>query len=77
MIHLQKFARQIDSGYEDKQKKLIKRLTYGRRNGRREREYEAELEGMTSEYNQWLCESDLVKRGYQKLLKIIDKIHCW
>lgn len=53
-------------------KKIIKRLTYGRRVGKREREYEAELENCSQDMNQWIGEEDLQKRGYSKLLKIID-----
>lgn len=57
-----------------KVKKMISRLTYGRRNGTKEKEYEIELEntGDDNNLNQWLTESDLVKRGYEKMLKIID-----
>jgi elongation factor 3 len=57
---------------DKKAKKFIKKLTYGRRVGKSEREYEVELENSTSDYNQWLTESDLVKRGYTKMIKIID-----
>jgi len=53
-------------------KKQIKRLTYGRRVGKREREYEAELENCSQDMNQWIGEDDLIRRGYGKLLKIID-----
>lgn len=53
-------------------KKNIKRLTYGRRVGKREREYEAELENCSQDMNQWIGEDDLIRRGYGKLLKIID-----
>lgn len=53
-------------------KKQIKKLVGSRRNGRVEREYEVEVEGLTMDFNQWLKYSDLVKRGYDKLLKIID-----
>lgn len=53
-------------------KKQIKRLIGSRRNGRIEKEYEVELEGLTLDYNQWIRYSDLVKRGYEKLLKVID-----
>ena len=53
-------------------KKQIKRLTYGRRVGKREREYEAELENCSQDMNQWIGEDELIKRGYGKLLKIID-----
>lgn len=53
-------------------KRIIKRLTNGRRVGKRSREYEVELENCSSEMNMWLEEDDLIKRGYHKLLKIID-----
>jgi elongation factor 3 len=53
-------------------KKQINRLTGGRRNGRIEREYEVEIEGLSMDHNQWLRLSDLVKRGYEKILKVID-----
>ena len=53
-------------------KKQIKRLIGSRRNGRIEKEYEVELEGHTLDYNQWVRFSDLIKRGYEKLLKVID-----
>lgn len=53
-------------------KKHIKRLTYGRRVGKREREYEAELENCSQDMNQWIGEDDLIRRGYGKLVKIID-----
>ena len=55
-----------------KVKKTIKRLTYGRKTGKLEREYEVELENSPSELNQWLKYSELEKRGYEKLLKVID-----
>lgn len=55
-----------------KVKKTIKRLTGGRRVGRIGREYEAELENCSLDLNQWLGEEDLVKRGYIKMIKIID-----
>ena len=57
---------------ENRIKKTIKRLTYGRRSGKYEREYEVELEGCSNDLNQWLEASNLIKRGYEKLLKIID-----
>jgi len=53
-------------------KKQIKRLIGSRRNGRIEKEYEVELEGMSMDQNQWIRFSDLVKKGYEKLLKVID-----
>jgi len=53
-------------------KKNIKKLTYGRRNGKHEKEYELELEGCSQDLNQWLSYSDLSKRGYEKILKVID-----
>ena len=53
-------------------KKQIKRLIGSRRNGRVEKEYEVELEGLSMDQNQWVRFSDLVKRGYEKLLKVID-----
>lgn len=53
-------------------KKIIKRLTYGRRVGKREKEYECELENTSMDQTIWLSESDLTERGYSKLLKIID-----
>ena len=53
-------------------KKQIKKLVGSRRNGRVEREYEVEVEGLSMDFNQWLRYSDLVKRGYDKLLKVID-----
>jgi elongation factor 3 len=53
-------------------KKIINRLTHGRRNGTKEKEYEVELEGCSFDLNQWVTESELIKRGYEKLLKIID-----
>jgi elongation factor 3 len=55
-----------------KVKKYIKRLTYGRRVGKREREYEVELDNCSQDMNQWVGEDDLIRRGYAKLLKIID-----
>jgi elongation factor 3 len=62
----------IDMENGSKIKKQIKRLTYGRRVGKREREYEVELENSSQDLNQWLSETDLQDRGYAKLLKIID-----
>lgn len=53
-------------------KKQIKKLVGSRRNGRVEKEYEVELEGMSMDSNQWIRFSDLIKRGYEKLLKVID-----
>lgn len=53
-------------------KRTIKRLTYGRRTGKKEREYEVEFENCSADLNGWLTESDLISRGYEKLLKMID-----
>jgi elongation factor 3 len=53
-------------------KKQINRLTGSRRNGHIEREYEVELEGMSYDYNQWVRYSDLAKKKYEKILKVID-----
>jgi elongation factor 3 len=55
-----------------KVKKTIKRLTYGRRVGKREREYEVELENCSQDLNQWVGETELQDRGYTKILKIVD-----
>lgn len=63
---------QIEQENGTKIKKMIKRLTYGRRVGKREKEYECELENTSMDQNIWLTESDLNERGYSKLLKIID-----
>jgi elongation factor 3 len=62
----------IEQENGSKVKKIIKRLTYGRRVGKREKEYECELENTSMDQNIWLTESDLTERGYSKLLKIID-----
>jgi elongation factor 3 len=62
----------IETESGTKIKKTIKRLTYGRRVGKREREYEVELENCSQDMNQWLGEDDLQNRGYGKLLKLID-----
>lgn len=55
-----------------KVKKFINKLTNGRRVGKMENEYEVELEGCSSDMNIWLSLTDLTKRGYEKLLKMID-----
>lgn len=55
-----------------KVKKFINKLTNGRRVGKMENEYEIELEGCSSDMNQWINYSELSKRGYEKLLKSID-----
>jgi elongation factor 3 len=55
-----------------KVKKTIKRLTYGRRIGKREREYEIELENCSQDMNQWVGETELQDRGYGKILKVVD-----
>lgn len=68
-----KLDTEITIEIDDKRiKKEIKRLTYGRRIGRIEKEYEVELVNMSSDLNQWLGCKELIKRGYEKLLKIID-----
>ena len=53
-------------------KRTISKLTYGRRNGKKEKEYEVEFEKCSSDLNSWLTESDLIERGYEKMLKVID-----
>ena len=63
---------QIETESGSRIKKIIKRLTYGRRVGKREKEYEVELENTSMDQNIWLSESDLTERGYSKLLKVID-----
>jgi len=63
---------QIETENGSRIKKFIKRLTFGRRTGKREREYEIELENSTMDQNIWLTETDLQDRGYVKLLKLID-----
>ncbi len=62
----------IDTESGTKVKKYIKRLTYGRRVGKHEREYEVELENCSQDMNQWVGEDELQKRGYSKILKLID-----
>jgi len=64
----------IDSpeGKNKKIKRIINRLTNGRRNGKHEREYEVTFDDCPADLNMWLLESDLVKRGYQKIIKVID-----
>lgn len=63
---------QVEQENGSRIKKMIKRLTYGRRVGKREKEYECELENTSMDQNIWLTESELNERGYSKLLKIID-----
>lgn len=53
-------------------KRTIKRLTNGRRVGKRTREYEVEFDNCSNDMNIWLEEDDLIKRGYHKILKVID-----
>lgn len=57
---------------QKKVKRIIRRLTGGRRPGSREREYEVEIDGLSHDHNQWLYESDLIKRGYEKILKVVN-----
>jgi elongation factor 3 len=68
-----KLDTEITIEIDDKRvKKEIKRLTYGRRIGRIEKEYEVELVNTSNDLNQWIGCKELIKRGYEKLLKIID-----
>ena len=68
-----KLDTEITVEIDDKRvKKEIKRLTYGRRIGRIEKEYEVELVNTSNDLNQWLGCKELIKRGYEKLIKIID-----
>ena len=60
------------NGKTVKTKRVIHRLTYGRRNGKREREYEVEFENCSADQNQWLSLTELIGRGYEKLIKVID-----
>jgi elongation factor 3 len=53
-------------------KKIIRQLTGSRKNGKNEKEYEIEFENCPLDMNVWLAESDLISRGYQKILKVID-----
>ena len=55
-----------------KVKRTISKVLYNRRNGRYEREYEVEFEDTSKDMNMWLTSSDLLKRGYDKILKVID-----
>jgi elongation factor 3 len=64
---------EITIDVDDKRvKRTINTLTSGRRVIKKDREYEVSLQGLSADHNIWLSERDLVKRGYQKLLKVID-----
>jgi elongation factor 3 len=57
---------------DEKVKRTIDKLTFGRRTIKKEREYEVTLVGQSHDNNVWLSERDLIKRGFQKMLKVID-----
>jgi elongation factor 3 len=57
---------------EEKFKRTIDRLTYGRRTRKKDREYEVSFKGCSADDNIWLGEDKLIARGFTKILKQID-----
>jgi elongation factor 3 len=57
-------------GNMKKEKAVVKRLTEGRRQLRKEVEYEVEFVGKTGQY--WVLQSKLEAGGWEKMLKFVD-----